>query len=257
MDSTDKTPIGYIYKITSPDGKVYIGQTRNAVEIRWKQHERSARTGKFSSPLFHRAIAKFGWDNFTREVVVTGPLHMLDAYETAFILMYKSFGPRGYNLTFGGDGACCVVISEAGRQTKSDKLRKYVEFQLPMYVAHYKRSNTEGFRLVRPGWPPKIICESDKTMEEKYNMVMDLYMMTRDEYDQHCKERKDALGAKNKIKPDNGLVLPKYVTYFNNARGEGFIVRYPNTVPRKFSNRAWTLQERYDAALANLATHDK
>ena len=38
---------GYIYKITNRvNNKVYIGQTRRTIEIRWKQHIKAAMLDK-------------------------------------------------------------------------------------------------------------------------------------------------------------------------------------------------------------------
>ena len=51
---------GFIYKITNKvNGKSYIGQTRNTVEFRWRQHYK-AKDNKY----FHRAIQKYGKENF-------------------------------------------------------------------------------------------------------------------------------------------------------------------------------------------------
>lgn len=57
---------GYIYKITCLlTGKLYIGQTLRTIEKRWKRHIRDSKKG--SDHKFHRAIRKYGEENFLVE----------------------------------------------------------------------------------------------------------------------------------------------------------------------------------------------
>lgn len=48
----------------SINGKVYVGQTCNLSE-RWRNNGKNY----FNSIKFYNAIKKYGWDNFTHEVV--------------------------------------------------------------------------------------------------------------------------------------------------------------------------------------------
>ena len=49
--------MGYIYKITNTiNNKVYIGQTTQTVETRWKQHQRSSLTKKICFVLCYAKI---------------------------------------------------------------------------------------------------------------------------------------------------------------------------------------------------------
>lgn len=53
--------MGWIYMITSPSGKSYIGQTIRPIQTRLKEH----RTGKSSDCVaIYNAIQKYGWENF-------------------------------------------------------------------------------------------------------------------------------------------------------------------------------------------------
>ena len=95
---------GIVYKYTNKiSGKVYIGQTLHP-ENR-KLYHRSAPT----NTIFHKAIKKYGWDNFDYEVlcVVKKPNYgevkeLLNKVEVLFISHYNSFD-NGYNMTVGGD----------------------------------------------------------------------------------------------------------------------------------------------------------
>ena len=53
-----------IYKITSPSGKNYIGQTKQAFNERWKGHCKKSS----NCLLLKRAIQKYGRENMKTEI---------------------------------------------------------------------------------------------------------------------------------------------------------------------------------------------
>ena len=63
IDTYLKPEIGYIYKITSENGKIYIGSTNNP-DKRWVDHCKCVE----DSPL-HRSMKLMGVDKFTFEVI--------------------------------------------------------------------------------------------------------------------------------------------------------------------------------------------
>ena len=91
----------YVYKHTSPSGKVYIGITsRKKPEYRWNHGKAYCQNAHFSS-----AINKYGWDNFAHEIMFSG-LDKDDACakERELIAKYKSNDPLyGYNNSIGGE----------------------------------------------------------------------------------------------------------------------------------------------------------
>lgn len=100
--------MGYIYKVTSKiNGKIYIGKTESSIEERWKSHLRASfnENHKDYNLAFHRAIRKYGEDNFTIEQIDTGIGAILKEKEQSWIAFYDSH-KNGYNCTFGGDGQC-------------------------------------------------------------------------------------------------------------------------------------------------------
>ena len=67
--------MGYIYKVTSKiNGKIYIGKTESSIEERWKSHLRASfnENHKDYNLAFHRAIRKYGEDNFIIEQIDSG-----------------------------------------------------------------------------------------------------------------------------------------------------------------------------------------
>ncbi|MBO5037695.1 MAG: GIY-YIG nuclease family protein [Clostridia bacterium] len=89
----------YVYKHTSPSGKVYIGITKD-IRHRWRNNG----AGYKGSTRIHNAILKYGWDNFKHEILFSG-LSQKDAClkEIELIKHYQSTDIRyGYNLQSGG-----------------------------------------------------------------------------------------------------------------------------------------------------------
>lgn len=85
----------YIYKHTSPSGKCYIGQT-SVPKNRWKP------SAYKQCVKFYHAIQKYGWDNFTHEIIYTCyDAHEANEKEAYFIEWYDSIA-NGYNITAGG-----------------------------------------------------------------------------------------------------------------------------------------------------------
>lgn len=88
-----------IYKITNKiNGKIYIGQSINP-EARWRDHIIGYSKNEVS--LIHRAIVKYGEQNFDFEVL--GWFENYNEKEKEYIAKYKSLAPYGYNIQTGGD----------------------------------------------------------------------------------------------------------------------------------------------------------
>jgi hypothetical protein len=123
---------GYIYLIRNRvNGKVYIGQTTQAIESRWNQHKREA-CGVRSNAHLYCAMRKHGIESF--DIVC---LHQafskseLDEMECRAIFTHDSMNPDfGYNRTEGGaNGKRCDAtrkkLSESHMgQKRSDESRR-------------------------------------------------------------------------------------------------------------------------------------
>lgn len=95
--------MGAIYAIRSASGKWYIGQTRQALRARWKQHGQQARG---ECRLIHAAFAKYGVASMELWVLERDvPLDQLNDRERTRIAQHRTQVPagRGYNLTPGGE----------------------------------------------------------------------------------------------------------------------------------------------------------
>lgn len=104
----------FIYKHTNKEnGKCYIGQTKN---IKWRWYPNNYKT----CSKFYRAILKYGWNNFTHEVIKICDETNVDYWESYYIKEYDSVA-NGYNLDSGG----CKnkVQSVETRQKKSNFMK--------------------------------------------------------------------------------------------------------------------------------------
>lgn len=122
-----------IYKHTSPSGKAYIGQTKQLVDKRWLNG-----LGYTNCPKFWRAIQKYGWNNFSHEI-----LEEVETVEEAiereqyYIDLYDSIA-QGYNIKPAGNHEWTEEMKEKARQSKLGK---------PLSEDHKKhlKENHKGF----------------------------------------------------------------------------------------------------------------
>lgn len=106
----------YIYKITNLiNGKIYIGKTNNLIR-RWGEHLKHAKAGK-PYPI-HRAISKYGAENFSKEIIGTYfDEHDSLQGEIELISLYKANDMNiGYNLTTGGDGVVGYTFTKEAKR---------------------------------------------------------------------------------------------------------------------------------------------
>ena len=91
-----------VYKYISPSNKVYIGITSKTLV------QRAGYSGERydKCPAFGRAIKKYGWENFTSELLAQDLTEEeAKRLEKYYIKLYDSTNPeKGYNISAGGDG---------------------------------------------------------------------------------------------------------------------------------------------------------
>lgn len=89
-----------IYKITNCiNGKMYIGQTVHP-DRRWTEHKQKAKHGQDKFPI-HLAIAKYGEENFTFEILEW--TENFNNEERRLIQELNTLSPNGYNISEGGE----------------------------------------------------------------------------------------------------------------------------------------------------------
>ena len=94
---------GFLYRLTFPNGKAYIGITKRTVDQRFSEHVSFAKSEKSGSAV-HHAIRKFGVASVKVETIDSADWDSLKLMEIAAISSQNTRPPCGYNLTKGGDG---------------------------------------------------------------------------------------------------------------------------------------------------------
>ena len=89
-----------VYCHIFPNGKKYIGITKNELRVRWENGNKYK-----SCILVDRAIKKYGWDNVSHEILaITETQKEAEEKERYFISLYKTTELEyGYNILPGGD----------------------------------------------------------------------------------------------------------------------------------------------------------
>ena len=120
-----------VYKHTAPNGKVYIGITRINPLKRWENGH-----GYKSNLHFWNAIVKYGWDNFTHEILFDD-LSECEAQEIekTLIAEYQSNKMEyGYNRSAGGEPFFQCKHSESAKKKMSEARKgKGTGASNPMY----------------------------------------------------------------------------------------------------------------------------
>ena len=114
----------YVYKHTFPNGKVYIGITRQTPEKRWlngfgykNQHQ----------IVMYRAIQKYGWENIEHELLHSDITEKeAKDFERYYITeIYHSNNKKyGYNQTNGGDGILGYFHTDEVKERISEKSKE-------------------------------------------------------------------------------------------------------------------------------------
>lgn len=111
---------GFIYVIKNRiNNKLYIGQTTQSVENRFKQHLKCLKSN--SVQLISKAIKKYGKSNFYVEILEECLIEELNTKEEYYIELYNSFND-GYNLCKGGN------------QSRKPKLQLDVPLVIELYM---------------------------------------------------------------------------------------------------------------------------
>jgi group I intron endonuclease len=102
-----------VYMHTAPNGKAYIGRTKN--------YNRRCADHKYGNKcrLLQESIKEFGWDNLEHKILKDN-LSLEDAnfWEKFYINHYKTFEPNGLNMQTGGSDC---KYSETAKAKMSEK----------------------------------------------------------------------------------------------------------------------------------------
>ena len=147
-----------VYKLTDPQGKIYIGCTGSSVKRRWGRGKNYQK----GSPI-RVAIDRYGWESFRHEILCENlTKEEAEKKENWFVEYYDSMDPlKGYNRVTGGaiKGArMSAAAKEANRRTTlklyaekpeiKEKIREKVKAG---YAEHPERGIRHG-KLMQEYW---------------------------------------------------------------------------------------------------------
>ena len=133
-----------VYKHTAPNGKVYIGITSQNVEKRFRNGH-----GYSGNVYFKNSIDKYGWDNFSHEILFHG-LSADEAYqkERELIAYYRSNEREyGFNLTDGGESRFHPVESSIQKMRDAKKGMYVGEKFIYLLIQSVETYNVEILKL--------------------------------------------------------------------------------------------------------------
>jgi hypothetical protein len=127
--------MAFIYALTFPNGKKYVGFTVNSVNKRWHDHHYSALNG--GKTKLHCAIRKYGFENIEKEILYENDdsEYTLKVMENHFIKLFNTI-EDGYNICEGG-GKFPVYHGEdnPGYHRKNKKMEEWFN---PLQVENHK-----------------------------------------------------------------------------------------------------------------------
>lgn len=171
---------GIIYKVTFPNGKVYIGQTTKALQKRKKQHEYTCKVkkeGKYiSNQPFHKALRVSNFEDIkweeidkaeNKEELNNKEIYYIEKYQSS--LRFKN--SNGYNLDLGGNkrslGKFTVEdLKEIGKMIRAGISNKYIKNKYKINICSYRK-------IVRGEmWKEyTLIAPYDSSIEEEHTVL--------------------------------------------------------------------------------------
>jgi group I intron endonuclease len=110
--------MGYIYRLISPSGRSYIGQTTRQIEKRLEEHQKPS-----TCVAIYNAIQHYKWENMKKEWYEV-PDEELNFYEEMLISLLGTLAPKGYNLREGGaNGKMSEGSKKKNREAQLGKTR--------------------------------------------------------------------------------------------------------------------------------------
>lgn len=165
------TKYGRIYIIRNTiNSKVYIGQTKVSLKLRFQNHLSAARNGK--DYVIGKAIRKYGEENFYIELLEECTIEELNERERYWISYFNSTDNKfGYNISIGGNVIRTtkkldsnLIINMFNSGIPAYKIAKILHTGVPNITNLLKESN--------------IIYGLDlqKTNKLEKSMIIDLYL---------------------------------------------------------------------------------
>ncbi len=113
--------MGHIYKITNPNGKIYVGKTEREISKRIADHKWK---GNNKNLILANSIKKYGWEAHIFEIIEEVEDQLLNDREKFWIAEFKTYcyeNKMGMNMTKGGDGQRSTWIHDTERRKEQSE----------------------------------------------------------------------------------------------------------------------------------------
>lgn len=113
--------MGFIYKITSPNGREYVGKT---YDLRKRINSHKCASKRNTGIILLNSIKKYGWDAHKLEVIEEVADELMNEREMFWIVELKTYCydyPGQMNMTKGGDGQRSTWMHDVERRKKASE----------------------------------------------------------------------------------------------------------------------------------------
>ena len=215
--------ISGIYKITSPSGKVYIGQSID-LQKRLNDYQKYNKTG--AQIRLKASFDKYGVENHIFEIIEECPIEMLNQKERYWQEFYSVLEENGLN---------CKYTSTTD---KSGKLSEQTKNKISNSLIGKKRTEEQKQKMSNSQKGKK---QSKETVEKRASKIRE-YMKSKDykdkfrnneqivyQYSKDLKfiiEWKSVREASRQLNIDCSLIVKSMSDKYPNKTGKGFIWSY-------------------------------
>lgn len=137
---------GYIYCLTLPNGKKYVGQSIRPWKTRWRGHKTLSSCSALKNALYKYDLSTISWEL----VAYATNREDLDSLEIHYIREFDTLTPKGYNLTEGGSRAIPIsILVNKPKLTEQEKeeIKRLREENLKIFT--YRRDWSDlGFNII-------------------------------------------------------------------------------------------------------------
>lgn len=220
-----------IYKIiNNVNNKIYVGQSID-INRRFKEHIRTSKLNKDTMPI-HKAIYKYGIDNFSLTILEECEISELDIREAYYIKTLKSQDKNiGYNICDGGEKGPIKIGVENANSVLTEEIVTKIRY---LYLEGYVKK--QAYERINKVFPININTFSDVWIGKTYKNIC--YYVYDDSYKESIKEFRSI--NKSKICNTNSK---QYVLEIRNCRASGEQLTECYTSKFKDKMSIWTFKD--------------
>ena len=242
----DKKKIYLVYKHTAPNGKIYIGMTKQSIDRRSQNGN-----GYSTQRLFYNAIKKYGWDNFKHEILDDNLTHNEACIKEQYYISYFKSNIRkyGYNITSGGDGCnhkgkhivqkyndevvnCFKSCDEAARKlgfSSGSTISNYIKNKIQLCGFEFEEIGFDEYQKYKKIYNPQFLNIKEKRNIEHINALKEMNKQRERAINQYSLDGKylNTYTGINKTQRELNITNIQYAISHESSAG-GYQWRYDN-----------------------------